>query len=182
MQLTDYFMFMQLRLQKRRLMLCHSTSPSKIPEMLHSELPCDVIYIKEFQHGTLYALLLKKQTLVGTMDDKIKGIDTCMQSRSGDTSTRFTSICDMLSGKIKTFGKNEHKSDEHYGAIFSMDGHFGRKNTKTLQGVHTWNPPASGNQPIIPGVETSSAAGPGAQLSPSANKRMRLDDGSAGVE
>ena len=134
---------MQLKPQKRKLVICLSsthTEPGIYQAQFHSLLPCEKIYSKDYQHGTLFALLLSKKTLVGTMDNQITYLDQSLQTSNGVNSTRFTSISDTLSGKIKTFGKREHKSDEHYRVIFTIDGHAGRKESVVHPDVNSWYP------------------------------------------
>ena len=111
--------------------------------MLNSLLPCKFIYSIDYQHGTLFALALSKQTYVGPMEDQILYLDKSMQASCGSTSTRFTSISDRLSGKIKTFGKGEYMSDEHYTAIFPTEVHFGRRGqtVRVHSGVGVWSSP-----------------------------------------
>lgn len=109
--------------------------------MMHNLLPCKVIHSKKYQHGTLFALTLSKQVAIRTIDNQISYIDQSLQLKNGTSSTNFTSISDILSGKTKTFGIGEHKFDEHYRVIFSIDGHSGRQDTTIHEGVDTWYPP-----------------------------------------
>ena len=117
--------------------------------MLNSLLPCKFIYSIDYQHGTLFALALSKQTYVGPMEDQILFLDKSMQASCGSTSTRFTSISDRLSGKIKTFGKGEYMSDEHYTAIFPTEAHFARKGqtVRVHSGVRVWSSPLNAAEP-----------------------------------
>jgi hypothetical protein len=121
-------------------MLCHATSISEQQSDLHRSLPCLVIYSKEYQHGTLYGLVLVKQTYVGTMDKEICKLDESFKKTSGDQSTKFTSISNSLSGKVKTFGIGDHAFDEHFRAIFLTGSHSGSKGLKVDPGVRAWYP------------------------------------------
>ncbi len=163
------------------LVICHSSKPTEpniYQENLHSLLPCKVIYSKEYQHGTLFALFLQKKTLVGTIDDELTVVDQCMQSNSGVFSTKFTSISNMLSGKIKTFSKKEYKFDEHYRALFSIDGHSGRQDTPVLPDVKAWYPHGNGPngfQAIIDSIvedESSETDTPGPAQTQSSGKEL----------
>lgn len=66
-----------------------------------------------------------------------------MQKLTGVSTTRFTSISDMLSGKIKTFGHNEAKLDMHYNELFSGEGHPGQLDAKVVPGTNLWSPEGS---------------------------------------
>ena len=112
--------------------------------MIHAELPCKVIYSKDYQHGTLFAIELSKRLEVSRMDTAILELDKTLQHGTQVFTTRFTSISDMLSGKIKTFGHGERKSDFHYREIYSLKGNF-------LPDVKPWFPP-EGAEPVDDGA------------------------------
>ena len=137
-----------MKLNKRKLTICHSSNPSEYHVRLHSSLPCNVIYSKDYQNGTLYALVLSKQKFVGTMDSKISQLDEFLKKKDGETSTKFTSISDVLSGKIKTFGIGGHDFDEHYNAIFISGAHSGRRELTVHPDVKAWYPQDHGIQNI----------------------------------
>ena len=130
-----------MKLQKRRLAICllsSHTEPNMYQAEIHKFLPCKVIYSKEYKHGTLFALVLSRQTTVGAMDKQIVFLEQALQKNS--ESDKFTSISDVLSGKIKSFGVGEHKLDKHYRAIFSTNGHSGRRETIVHSDVKAWYP------------------------------------------
>ena len=101
-------------------------------------VPCTAIYSKDYQHGTLFAMKLTKQSRVGYMDKKILDMDISL--RKGSTTTKFTSISDVLSGKLKSFGHKDHMADEHYRAIFSNGSNPGRKELAVHPDVKIWRP------------------------------------------
>lgn len=134
-----------MKANKRRLAICLSsshTAPNEYQHMLHSLLPCKVIYSKEYQHGTLFALVFLKQTSVGIMDKQIVFLDQSLQKNSG--VTKFTSITDVLNGKIKSFGVGEHLTDEHYKAMFTSEILYCRGDPTIHQDVKAWYPENSG--------------------------------------
>ena len=101
-------------------------------------VPCTAIYSKDYQHGTLFAMKLEEQGYVRSMDKEILKLDTTL--RRGSTATKFTSISDVLSGKLKSFGHKDHMADEHYRAIFSNGSHAGRKELAVHPDVKIWRP------------------------------------------
>ena len=118
---------LQMKLQKRRLAICLAsthTEPNMYQAEIHKLLPCKVIYSKEYKNGTLFALLFSKKTSVGHMDRKILHLEQSLHRNSG--SDNFTSISDVLSGKIKSFGVGEHLTDKHFKALFTSDVHYCR--------------------------------------------------------
>jgi hypothetical protein len=128
----------QLREQRRSLFFCLSSSrveSDAYQNNIHGALGCEVIHSKDYQHGTLFAIKLLKKTRVSSVEKAILKVDKIMQQANGVFTTRFTSITDTLSGKIVSFGTNEHKSNEFYRWIFSLEGHPGRSDTDVLPGV-----------------------------------------------
>jgi hypothetical protein len=128
----------QLREQRRSLFFCLSSSrveSDAYQNNIHGALGCEVIHSKDYQHGTLFAIKLLKKTRVSSVEKSILKVDKIMQQANGVFTTRFTSITDTLSGKIVSFGTNEHKSNEFYRWIFSLEGHPGRSDTDVLPGV-----------------------------------------------
>ncbi len=101
-------------------------------------IPCKVIYSKEYEHGTLFALILSRQRTVGSIDKQIIFLEQSLQLRC--ESDKFTSISAVLSGKFKSFGVGEHKLDKHYRAVFSTNGHAGRRETTVHSDVKAWYP------------------------------------------
>jgi hypothetical protein len=115
------------------------TKQDEYEPMLNSLFKCNVIYSKEYQHGTLFGLEFSKQTYVSKMHKEIVYLDDQMR-RNGPT--KFTSICDTLSGKIKSFGSDgEHSVDEHHKAIFATHGAYAGGNEATVHSdVRIWYP------------------------------------------
>jgi hypothetical protein len=110
--------------------------------MLHASFPCKVIHSREYGNGTLYAIMLSRPTAHRTLDNRITELDgTLMRGGGGSTSTRFTSVSDVLGGKIKTFAAGEHMIDEHYKAIFESDHPGGGREPVVHPGVLSWIPP-----------------------------------------
>ncbi len=140
-------MFYQLRQQQRKLFICHSSTrveSDSYQKNIHGALPCTVIYSKDYQHGTLFAIKLLKRLEVSRIDTAISDLDKQMQEVTGVFKTKFTSISDIMSGKIKTFGHRERKVDMHYLEIFSPEGHPGQSDTEVLPGVKSWSPGGAG--------------------------------------
>jgi len=104
-------------------------------------MPCQAIYSKEFEHGTLYGLHLKGAKSDASLDKRIGFLDGMLSDCSPDKRTRFTSISNTpsLSGKIKTFASGTHGEDMHFKALFSS-GFAGRRGLEPLQGVRKWTP------------------------------------------
>ena len=71
--------------------------------------------------------MLTKKTSHATVDNRIAELDNMLMRANGNATTRFTSISDVLGGKVKTFGVREHVSDEHFRAIFSSGNPGGRR-------------------------------------------------------
>jgi hypothetical protein len=137
-------------LSKRQLAFCHSSNPSDYHDMLNSCFPCKVMYSKEHEHGTLYAIVLTKATAHKTLDNRIAVLNsTLMQIGGGSTSaTRFTSISQVLGGKIKTFGAGKHMFDVHYKAIFSSNNPGGGREWIVQPDVLQWIPPPSTREAV----------------------------------
>ena len=72
-----------------------------------------------------------------------KGIVSLDQMISKNSTTSFVSISNILSGKIKTFQRGEHATDEHYNAVFSNRVPGGRSVNELRPGVKTWTPAAA---------------------------------------
>ncbi len=121
--------------------MVHSSTPSEHHKNLHSKIPCEHIYSKEYAHGTLYALVLLKPTAHKTLDRRIVELDNHLMLHTGTMSTKFTSISQIRSGKVKTFGNGEHMIDEHFKAIFSSDHPGGGRELLAHEDVFRWSPP-----------------------------------------
>jgi len=121
--------------------MCLSVGPSSYHSLLHSEIPCKVIYSKAFGNGILYALVLSKQTAHATLDRRVVDLDRMLMRAGGDSSTRFTSVSDVMDGKVKTFGVREHVIDEHFRAIFTSGTPGGGRELLVHPDVERWDPP-----------------------------------------
>ena len=142
----------QPELNKRGLALCLSSSLSEYHSLLHTHIPCKVIYSKGYGNGTLYALVLSKKAAHATLDRKIVELDRILMQASGDSSTRFTSVSDVMEGKVKTFGVGEHMGDEHFRAIFSSCTPGGGRELLVHPEVARWDPPlavGTGNVSVV---------------------------------
>ena len=99
------------------------------------------------------------KTKVYNIEDGVSYVDKTMQELAGVFTTRFTSINDMLSGKIKTFGHSDAKSDMHFRLLFPPKGHPGRWNKKDLlPGTKPWFPP-EGAGPVDDGAPVDNEEG-----------------------
>jgi hypothetical protein len=132
---------------RRRIAICMSARPSSYEKFLNNLIPCQAIYSKDFEHGTLYGLHLKGPKSDAVLDKRITFLDGMLADCSPDKSTRFTSICNTpsLSGKIKTFAQGTHGEDMHFKALFSSD-YAGRRGLDALQGVKKWTHSDPGNE------------------------------------
>ena len=144
---TDQFFILQLKSQKRRFLLClsstHAKSNDEYQASMHRLLPCKRICSKDYQHGTLFALELSKQTLVGTMDKMIQSLQTTSNGVLLSSTLSLTSISDTLSGKIKSFGIGKHMLDEHYSVIYASDRNSGAREPIVNPDVNIWYPETS---------------------------------------
>lgn len=132
---------------KRMIAMCLSTKKSEYHQMLHDKMPCHSIYSKDFQEGTLYALLLKTQKTYITLNKAIVDLDSAISQ--GRRRTNFVSLNEVLSGKIKTFASGEHRSDEHYKAIFQSDYPGGGRTLRVHPGVRKWTPQGTPNNDLF---------------------------------
>jgi hypothetical protein len=119
--------------------VCMSSAPSQYETFLNNLIPCQAIYSREFEHGTLYGMHLKGSRSDAALDKRIVFLDSMLSECSPDKRTRFTSICNTpsLSGKIKTFANGTHGEDMHFKALFSS-GFAGRRGLEALHGVRKW--------------------------------------------
>lgn len=69
------------------------------------------------------------------------GLDRMLMRANGDSSTRFTSVSDIMDGKVKTFGLSEHIGDEHFRAIFTSGAPGGGRELTVSPDVEKWIPP-----------------------------------------
>ena len=116
------------------------TDPGVYERMINSLLPCSQIYSKEYRHGTLFGLMFLKKTYVTDMHAQMVELDKQLRHNG---PTKFTSICDILSGKIKSFGKNKRETliDEHFNVIFKP---LSGKKMKPQDDVNVWINPVLG--------------------------------------
>ena len=129
---------MQKFAAKRRLALCLSTTKSEYQAMIHSEIPCKVIYSRDYFQGTLYALSLQKSKTHATLDRAMLRLDDIL--KQGRDDTHFVSLSNIMSGKVKTFAVGEHAWDEHFRCIFVSDFPGGGRTLHTQLGVNVWKP------------------------------------------
>jgi hypothetical protein len=109
--------------------VCTSIPDDEFRPLLHSMLPCKVIYSKD----TVFVLNLSTQTRVAAIDQKMNALDEELQLRSGSKSSHFVKISDVMSGMVRTFGKNAHEEDEYCKEIFS-----GKVGKAVHAGVKVW--------------------------------------------
>ena len=99
--------------------MCQSSKPSSYHAMIHAEIPCSVIYSTDYDHVTLYALVLSNRMTHKCLSEKLDIVDMLMRSTGSPETTRFRSISnDPFNGKIKTFMRGEHARDPSYRKIF----------------------------------------------------------------
>ena len=86
---------------RRRIAMCMSAAPSKYESVLNNVIPCQAIYSKEFEHGTLYGLHMKGAKSDAALDKRICFLDGMLSDCSPEKHTHFTSICNTpsLSGR-----------------------------------------------------------------------------------
>ena len=91
----------------------------------------------------MYGLVLSKPKSTYRLDKDIVSLDSMMSRGSG--KTKFRSISDVLSGKIKTFAAGEHGLDEHFKVLFSIDSPGGGRLLTCNSDVERWIPPSTDN-------------------------------------
>jgi hypothetical protein len=124
---------------KRGIVICQSSQPSSYHSMINAKLPCDVIYSKEYDHGTLYALKLSNRMSHKSISEKLDLVDKSMRSLGSPERTRFRSINnDPFGGKIKTFEVGEHGGDPYYCAIFKTIAPGGGRKLEAHDDVVKW--------------------------------------------
>jgi len=103
-----------------------------------------MIYSLDYGECTIYVLNHSNPRKThAAVDKKIVELDDTLKQISGNSSTHFLSISNVLSGKVKTFQTGEHAVDEHYNAIFSNKVPGGRQRYELRPGVKTWTPAAA---------------------------------------
>ena len=124
--------------------MCQTSLPSDyhvVCKMINDEIPCTVIYSKPYDHGTLYAMILKERTSHRKLSVDLDEVDKGMRVASAPERTRFRSIfMDPFNGKVKTFQKGEHAGDPLYNVIFESKNPGGGRELVSRSGVDIWHP------------------------------------------
>ena len=101
--------------------MCMTTRPSEFHNMLVSITKAEIVYSKEYDGGTLYALIhthpKKKHS---TLDKNISAMDVILKTATKTSTTFFKSISPHYEGKVKTFENNEHIDDPLFHVIFNV--------------------------------------------------------------
>jgi hypothetical protein len=89
--------------------------------MLTSATRSHSVYSKEYDDGTLYALIhTKPQKKPSTLDKEISSLDSMLMKKNNTSSTHFKSISPLYNGKVLTFGAHDHIGDVYYNTIFNI--------------------------------------------------------------
>ena len=90
--------------------------------MIHAAIPCSEIYSTEYEHGTLYALILRRKMSHRNLSAKLDEVDKSMRATGNPELTRFRSISlDPFNGKIKTFQRGEQPGDPCFNVIIDIN-------------------------------------------------------------
>jgi len=90
--------------------------------MIHAAIPCSKIYSTEYDHGTLYALILRRKMSHKTLSAKLDEVDKSLRATGNPELTRFRSISlDPFNGKIKTFQRGEQPGDPCFNVIIDIN-------------------------------------------------------------
>ena len=168
-----------------------TTRPSEFHNMLVSITKAEIVYSKEYDGGTLYALIhthpKKKHS---TLDKNISAMDVILKTATNTSTTFFKSISPHYEGKVKTFENNEHIDDPLFHVIFNVQESgvsIGRK-FNLQPDVHEYkehqDPQEDINQEQLDLIFQKNADGKNdAESSVSKSKRPRIeeaDDGASG--
>jgi hypothetical protein len=159
--------------------------------MLASITKAEIVYSKEHEGGTLYALIhthpKKKHS---TLDKNISAMDVILKTTTNTSTTFFKSISAQYEGKVKTFEVTEHIDDPLFHVIFNVQesgAAIGRK-FNIQQGVQQYSEhqdsQATINQEHLDLILQKSADGKhGGEYSIATKQRLRAaesDDGASG--
>ncbi len=124
--------------------MCQTSLPSDyhvVCKMINSEIPCTAIYSKPYDHGTLYAMILKERLSHRNLSSKLDDLDKSMRVASEPERTRFRSIfMDPFNGKIKTFSRGKHGKDYLFNVIFKSKSPGGGRKLIPDSDVNIWYP------------------------------------------
>ena len=121
---------------KARLIACLSSEKpaDEYQPVLHSFLPCNTIYSKEYHDGVIYVLNLSTQTRRTKISNHMNEINTELKRIEGNESSRFAQIGDDGGMMFRVL----HQDDEYYNAVFSSAINA---DTKVVHaGVEVWTP------------------------------------------
>ena len=101
--------------------ICITPRPSVFHKMIASITKAEIIYSKEHEGGTLYALIhTRPQKKHSTLDRNISALDDILMTTHKTSTTFFKSISPHYNGKVRTFENNEHIDDPIFHVIFNV--------------------------------------------------------------
>jgi len=157
--------------------MCLSMQSSNYQKILHQATNAETIYCKSYKGGTLYALINSSPSKThGFLDKAIISVDQMLMIQSGSTSTSFQTISIELSGKVKTFQKGEHATNEYYNAIFSNRVPGGPRKLEVNPGVETWTHASNPSDTDIEKQQTSSLISIQHEIQKQVKKRRKEKD------
>ena len=107
---------------KKNMSMCMSSRPTDMHLMLASITKASVVYSKDYDGGTLYALIHKSPAKRhSTLDKNIAELDSMLMTVNNTSATNFRTVSSIYSGKIKTFENKEHADDPLFQVIFNVN-------------------------------------------------------------
>jgi len=123
---------------KKRMSICQSINPSTLQRELYDMTGAQAIYSKPYQLGTLYMLIHDKPAMRhATLDRLLSELDEMHMRLTGNSSSIFKPVSDVLSGKVKTLDRAEYMTCSLYTAICTTRNP-GCKQPKVQAGVDIW--------------------------------------------
>jgi len=101
--------------------MCMTTRPSEYHNMLADITKAEIVYSKDHEGGTLYALIhTRPEKRHSALDKNITSLDSILKTCTNTSTTYFKSISDQYEGKVKTFENSEHIEDPLFHVIFNV--------------------------------------------------------------
>jgi len=101
--------------------MCITSRTSTFHNMIASITKAEIIYSKEYEGGTLYALIhTRPEKKHSTLDREISALDDILTTTHKTSTTFFKSISPHYTGKVKTFENSEHVDDPLFHVIFNV--------------------------------------------------------------
>ena len=135
--------FVQISAPKKRIAMCHSWSQTEHQSMINDMIPCTAIYSKVYDNGTLYALVLSRQSSHKNLSNKLDEVEKALHTIGTVEVTGFRPMrSDSFNGRIKTFNRGEHSKSPEYNAMFETKFPGGGRELRVHSDVKAWYPGA----------------------------------------